>query len=63
MSELQQTTQTPPATNTETTAFNAGRGRGGGRGGGGHGGRGSDYLDKEEQVISMPSLTQIEIVN
>ena len=46
MSELQQTTQTPPATNTETTAFNAGRGRGrgrgGGRGGAGRGGRGND---------------------
>ena len=44
MSESPQTTQTPPTTNTEITAFNAGRGRGrgGGRGGGGRGGRGSD---------------------
>ena len=48
MSETQHTTQTPHASNTETTAFNAGRGRGrgrrrgGGRGGAGRDGRGSE---------------------
>ena len=46
MSETQHTTQTPHASNTETTAFNAGRGRGrrrgGGRGGAGRDGRRSE---------------------
>ena len=60
MSEPQQTTQTPPATNTETTAFNAGRGRGRGRGrgggrfGAGRGGRGNEnYRQKRASNLQV----------